>query len=169
MKKLLLLIPVCILLLASVSSAQKTSFEYLAEGSRYYMEGDYKRAIPPYRKALDLEKKERKLEKKFWIVLVDNLGMAYGITGDIDSSFAVFDYGISVEPTYPLFYYNIACGHGELGDEENAIKYLRLAYKYKDNMIKGERLPDPMNDSSFARFRDSEAFKKAVKEMKSGK
>jgi tetratricopeptide (TPR) repeat protein len=146
--------------------AQKTSFEYLADGSKYYMNGDYQNAIPPYQKALDLEKKERKLEKKFWIVLVDNLGMAYGITGDIKSSLAVFEYGIANEPTYPLFYYNMACGHGELGDEENAIKYLRLAYKNKDNMLKGEHIPDPMNDSSFARFRDSETFKKAVKEMK---
>ena len=169
MKIKTLLLPACIVLLALSASAQKTSLQYLAEGSKYYMEGDYKGAIPPYQKALDLEKQERKLERKFWIVLVDNLGMAYGITGDIKSSFAVFEYGIANEPTYPLFYYNMACGHGELNDEENAIKYLRLAYKHKDNMLKGERLPDPMNDSSFARFRDSETFKKAVKEMKSGK
>src|SRR6185503_19975294 len=169
MKIKTLLLPACIVLLALSASAQKTSLQYLAEGSKYYMEGDYKGAIPPYQKALDLEKQERKLERKFWIVLVDNLGMAYGITGDIKSSFAVFEYGIANEPTYPLFYYNMASGHGELNDEENAIKYLRLAYKHKDNMLKGERLPDPMNDSSFARFRDSETFKKAVKEMKSGK
>jgi tetratricopeptide (TPR) repeat protein len=168
MKIKVLLLPTCVALLAFSAFAQKTSFEYLAEGSKYYMNGDYQRSIPPYQKALDLEKKERKLEKKFWIVLVDNLGMAYGITGDIKSSFDVFEYGIATEPTYPLFYYNMACGHGELGDEENAIKYLRLAFKYKDNMLKSEHLPDPMNDSSFARFRESESFKKAVKEMKSG-
>ena len=168
MKNLVLLFAFC-LILSGTAVAQKTSLDYVAEGSRSYLERDYKAAIPPYQKALDLEKQERKLEKKFWIVLVDNLGMAYGITGDIKSSFAVFEYGIANESAYPLFYYNMACGHGELGDEENAIKYLRLAYKYKDNMLKGERLPDPMNDSSFARFRDSEMFKKAVKEMKSGR
>jgi tetratricopeptide (TPR) repeat protein len=153
---------------ASPVLAQKTSLQYVAEGSRYYLDGDYKKAIPPYQKALDLEKQERKLEKKFWIALVDNLGMAYGITGDIKASQAVFEYGIKEEPTYPLFYYNMACGYGELGDEDNAIKNLRPAFKYKDNMIEGERFPDPMTDSSFAKFRDSEKFKKAVKEMKSG-
>jgi tetratricopeptide (TPR) repeat protein len=143
--------------------------DYLIEGSQFYMNGEHKKAIKPYQKALDLEKQERKLERKFWIVLVDNLGMAYGITGDVKSSFAVFDYGISVEPTYPLFYYNMACGHGELGDEDNAIKWLRLAFKYKANMMAGERFPNPETDSSFAQFRDSEKFKKAIAEMTSGK
>jgi len=142
---------------------------HLAEGSKYYLDGDYKKAIPPYQKALDLEKQERKLERKFWIVLVDNLGMAYGITGDIKSSQAVFEYGISKEPTYPLFHYNIACGYGELGDEENAIKHLRNAFKNKANMIAGEPFPDPMTDSSFQKFRDSEKFRNAVTEMKSQK
>lgn len=168
MKNLFLLLA-CFLLSASFVCAQKTSMEYLQEGSVYYLNRDYKGAITPYQKALDLEKKERKLERKFWIVLVDNLGMAYGITGDIKSSFAVFDYGISVEPTYPLFYYNMACGYGELGDEDNAIKWLRPAFKHKANMLPGTRFPNPETDSSFAQFRDSEKFKKAIAEMKSGK
>ena len=143
--------------------------DYLREGSVFYAGGEYAKAIKPYQKALDLEKQERKLERKFWILLVDNLGMAYGITGDIKSSFAVFEYGISVEPTYPLFYYNIACGYGELGDEDNAIKWLRSAFKYRANMLQGERFPNPETDSSFAKFLDSEKFKKAIAEMRSGK
>ena len=168
MKNLLLIIA-CTILLATASYAQKTSLDYLEQGSVYYMNHDYKHAIPPYQKALDLEKADRKLEKKWWIVLVDNLSMAYGITGNIKESMAVIDYGISVEPTYPLFYYNKACGYGELGDEDNAIKWLRPAFKYKDNMMTGEHLPNPETDSSFARFQDSEKFKKALNEMKSGK
>lgn len=150
------------------SAQTKTSREYMEEGSRYYIQRDYKGAIVPYQKALDLEKKERKLDRTLWIVLVDNLGMAYGITGDIKSSQAVFEYGIKEEPTYPLFYYNMACGYGELGDEENAIKWLRPAFKHKSNMLQGAPLPDPMTDSSFAKFHDSENFKKAVAEMKRG-
>ena len=118
MKKFPLMLS-CALLLLAASGAfaqSKTSLQYLAEGSKFYLERDYKRAIPPYQKALDLEKRERKLERKFWIVLVDNLAMAYGISGDIKNSQAVLEYGISKEPTYPLFYYNMACGYGELGD-----------------------------------------------------
>ena len=165
MKRILALVP-CIVLLTTFAAAQKTSMEYLQEGSVHYAQGDYKKAIGPYQKALDLEKKERKLEKKFWIVLVDNLGMAYGITGDIKTSFAVFEYGISVDPKYPLFYYNMACGYGELGDEDNAIKWLRLAFKFRANMMPGERFPNPETDSSFAKFRESEKFRNAIKEMR---
>jgi|SRR5436190_11356941 len=156
----------CALLFAMPALAQKTSMDYLGEGSRYYIAGEYKKAIPPYQKALDLEKKERKLEKKFFFVLVDNLAIAYGITGDIKSSMATCEYGIKEEPAYPIFYYNMACGYGELGDEDNAIKYLRLAFKYKANMIEGEHFPNPETDSSFAKFRDSANFKKAIADMK---
>lgn len=156
--------------LARAGSPQgKTSMDYAAEGSRYYVNGDYKKAIPPYQKAVDPEKRERGLERKFWIVVVDNLTIAYGITGDVKKSMATAEYGISVDPTYPLFYYNIACGYGEQGDEVNAIKYLRPAFKYKNNMLEGETFPNPMTDSSFAKFRESETFRKTVAEMKSGR
>lgn len=165
MKNLLLLLGIAFVF-TSPAFAQKTSLEYAAEGSRYYIDGEYKKAIPPYQKALDLEKQERKLEKKFWFVLVDNLAIAYGITGDIKKSMAVLEYGIKLEPTYPMFYYNMACGYGELGDEDNAIKNLRLAFKYKANMIEGERFPNPETDSSFKKFREGEKFKKAIAEMK---
>lgn len=170
MKKLFILL--CLLSMAacaSLASAQgKTSIEYLEEGSRYYMDRDYAHAIPPYQKALDLEKHSRKLERKFWFVLVDNLSMAYGISGDIDNSMKVIEYGISQEPTYPLFYYNMACGYGERDDEDNATKNLRLAFKYKANMLSGEKLPNPETDSSFARLMKRETFRKAVMEMKNG-
>lgn len=60
----------------------------------------------------------------------------------------------------------MACGYGELGDEDSAVKYLRLAFKYKANMINREHFPDPMTDSSFAKLRKSEKFVKAVADMK---
>ena len=163
--KNLLLLAACFFVFASSAAAQKTSLQYASEASNYYLEGNYKKAIPLYQKAVDLEKKERKLPKALWIVVVDNLAMAYGITGDIKSSMSVLEYGISKEPTYPLFYYNMACGYGELGDEDKAILWLRLAFKHKANMIPGERFPNPETDSSFAKFRDSEKFQKAVAEM----
>lgn len=170
MKKLPILL--CLVILAAGASVaysqDKTSMDYLEEGSRHYFAGEFKKAIPPYKRALDLEKSERKLKKELWFVLVDNLAIAYGITGDVDSSKAVLEYGIKLEPTYPIFYYNMACGYGEGDDEENAIKYLRLAFKYKDNVIEGEKFPDPATDSSFARLMKRETFRGAVSEMKDG-
>lgn len=167
MKTLLLVLVSAFVFASPAAAQQRTSMDYMKEASVWYVMGEYKKAIKPYQKALDLEKQERKLERQYWIVLVDNLGMAYGITGDIKRSMAVFEYGIKEEPTYPLFYYNMACGYGELGDEDNAIKYLRLAFKHKANMLEGERFPNPETDSSFTKFWKSEKFVKAVGEMKS--
>ena len=164
----LLLIFSCALVFTSATFAQKTSLDYAAEGSRYYQDGDYKSAIKPYQKAVDLEKNDRKLAKDLWRAVVDNLGMAYGITGDIKNSQATLEYGIKEDPTYPMFHYNMACGYGELGKEDDAIGELRLAFKYRENMIPGETLPDPLTDSSFEKFRKSEKFKKAIAEMKKG-
>lgn len=159
----------CIILAAGSSvvfSQNKTSMDYLGEASRYYLDGEYKKSIPFYEKALELEKKDRKLKKELWLVMVDNLSIAYGITGSIEKSMAVLEYGIKQEPEYPMFYYNMACGYGETDDEDNAIKNLQLAFKYKKNMIEGETLPDPATDSSFKRLMKSEKFRKAVGEMK---
>ena len=148
---------------------ENSSMDLFQEGTKAYFAKDFKKATEIYRKALDLEKKDPKLEKKWWFVLIDNLSMAYGISGDIKNSREVIEYGISKEPTYPLFYYNNACGYGEENNEAKAIENLRLAYKYKGNMLEGETIPEPTTDSSFKNLMKSDSFKKAVENMKSGK
>lgn len=152
----------------SAPSGQKASqvMELMQEGSAHYLRRDYKKAIAPYQKALDLEKQKRTLEQNLWRVLVDNLGMSYGISGDLKAAMEIFGYGISEDPEYPMFYYNMACTYGEMDNMEKAIEYLRLAFARKDNMIQGEKFPDPATDSSFARFADNEKFIAALKEMK---
>jgi hypothetical protein len=104
---------------ASGPPRTQPSTYYWGEGSQYFREGQYAKAIPPYQKTLDLEKKERKLDEKLWRVLIDNLAMAYGITGDLKSAEEVLRYGISKDPTYPLFYYNMACVSAERNDLDN--------------------------------------------------
>ena len=147
-------------------SATSSALELVREGSYYYLKHDFERAIGPYQKALDLEKENRTLNKTVWKVLIDNLGMAYGITGDLDKAKDTFKYGISKEPDYPLFYYNMACTYGEMKDMDNAIKYLKLAFERRENMIPGEKMPNPATDSSFERFRNDEKFKAALKALK---
>ena len=95
----------------SAPCPQKASqvMELMQEGSALYLRGDYKKAIGPYQKALDLEKQKRTLEQNLWRVLVDNLGMSYGISGNLKIAKETFEYGISEDPEYPMFYYNMAC------------------------------------------------------------
>ncbi len=149
----------------STAKIAKEALKFASQGSAAYMERDLRKAIEFYGKALELEKKVPTLDKNIWIVVVDNLGMSYGISGDNKKAKEIFEYGLSKDDSYPLFYYNLACAHAEMNDVDTAIKNLRLAYKFRDNMIPGEHLPNPATDSSFTRFLSNEKFVKALKEM----
>jgi tetratricopeptide (TPR) repeat protein len=143
---------------SGVSSSGPTSLDYFKEGSVHYEKGDFKGAIEPYQKALDLEKLNPTLGQTLWRVLLDNLAIAYGITGDLKNSRDVIMYGISEDPTYPLFYYNMACVYAESKDLDNTMASLKKAFQYKQNMIPGETMPNPRTDDSFQSFMHTKQF-----------
>jgi tetratricopeptide (TPR) repeat protein len=147
------------------ANAASESMKLLEEGSRSYVKHDYRAAIGPYAKALELEKKQVTLDKTLWHVLIDNLGMAYGISGDLKRAKETFEYGLSQDKTYPMFYYNLACTYAEMSDVDRAIANLRLAFQYKANVLPGEQVPDPRLDDSFQRFAESGRFNHALREM----
>ena len=138
---------------------------YFGQGSKFFLQQNYPEAAAEYEKALALEKQKRTLSQNYFRVLVDNLGMAYGISGKLPQAKATLEYGISQDPEYPMFYYNMACTYGEMGKMNDSIAQLRLFYKYKANMIPGETLPDPMQDDSFRYFVDNKSFIDAIREM----
>ncbi|MCX6236123.1 MAG: hypothetical protein NTY07_00970 [Bacteroidia bacterium] len=127
------------------------------------MNGDYKGSIPLYKSVLEQEKL---LTKIYWYVLIDNLGMAYGITGDLKSAEQLFKYGLSKDAAYPMFYFSLACASAEKNDMKSCINYLKTANKYKMNMLPGEEFPDPAKDDSFQRFMNNDEFLSALKELK---
>ena len=137
----------------------------MGRASDVYMSGRLEKAIPLYRSVYDREITHRTLTPAFWRVLVDNLGMAYGITGNLDSAEAIFRYGIRSDSTYPLFYYNLACTFAERNDMEHAIEQLTQAYAFKKNMMPGEAFPDPATDDSFKRFLGNKQFKEFLKKV----
>jgi Tfp pilus assembly protein PilF len=118
-----------------------------------------------YQAALDREKQKRTISENMWRVLVDNLAMAYGVPGDLKRAKETIEYGLSKDPNYPMFHYLMACTYAEMDDVDNTIKYLRQAFQYKDNMIKGETFPDARTDDSFQRFMKNDKFVGALKEM----
>jgi tetratricopeptide (TPR) repeat protein len=149
----------------STQKPNPETLQLMQKGSAAFLEGDFKRAIPPYQKALDLEKKEHTLDQTLWRVLVDNLGMAYGISGDLKKAKETFEYGLEKDPKYPMFHYNMACTYAEMNDPDKAIVYLKQAFDYKQNMIKGEKMPDPWTDSSFQRFMNNDKFVNALRQI----
>lgn len=151
---------------ASSPATTNQAIELLGQASQLYLQHKYAAAAERYQKALDLEKEKRTLSKTMFRVLIDNLGMSYGISGDLPKAKETFAYGITQDPEYPLFYYNMACTYGEMGKMDESLEQLRLAYKYKSNIIAGETFPDPMKDDSFRRFVKDTQFVRAVDEMR---
>jgi tetratricopeptide (TPR) repeat protein len=175
-KTLAILISIVLLCVVTVSSQPqatskekiaKETIQFVSQGSAAYLKQDYQKSIQFYSKALELEKKEPTLERNIWRVLVDNLGMSYGISGNNKKAKEIFEYGLSKDEQYPMFYYNLACAYAELNDLDNAITNLERAFEYKENMIRGERIPNPATDDSFSRFLKNEKFRRVLDELSS--
>jgi tetratricopeptide (TPR) repeat protein len=98
-------------------------------------------------------------------VLIDNLGMAYGITGDLEKARETFEYGVGKDPKYPLFYYNLACTYAEMGDATDAGSYLKKAFDYKSNVLPGESIPDPRKDDSFKKLMKNKEFRELAETL----
>ena len=139
-----------------------TEFGY---GSIFYLRRDWTRASAHYERSLQLEKQKRALNPKQWNVLVDNLGMAYGMSGNMSKAKATFEYGTQENPTYPMFRYNLACTDSELGDLDAALEQLKLAFQYKSYSNPSEGIPDPAKDDSFKRYLSDPRFAKLTKEL----
>jgi tetratricopeptide (TPR) repeat protein len=139
-----------------------TEFGY---GSIYYLHQDWTKAALHYERSLQLERQKRALSQTQWNVLVDNLGMAYGMSGEIPKAKATFEYGTQENPTYPMFRYNLACADSETGDLDGALDQLKLAFQYKSNSNPNESVPDPAKDDSFKRYLSDPRFTTLTKEL----
>jgi hypothetical protein len=101
-------------------------------------------------------------------VLVDHLGTAYGITGDLANAKYTLAYGVSKDPDYPLFYYNLPCLAGEKGDARDAEKFLKLAFDRRNTVIQGETFSDPRTDDSFQKLTLQDHFRQFANSLYGG-
>ena len=146
--------------------APPNSRELLDIGNALYRQRNYAQAIPPYQKAFELEKVEPQLDRNLWRVLIDNLGMAYGMTGHLKEARSTFEQGIQADPTYPMFHYNLAGTFARMNDLDHAMQSLATAFRYRKNQNPGEKgMPDPRQDSSFQRFMKNETFRNLVNDL----
>ena len=90
--------------IAAAPPSDDDALHYFREGSKYYLQQDYPTAAASYQKALDLEKQKRTLSNDYFRVLVDNLGMSYGISGKLQQAKMTFEYGLTQDPKYPIFF-----------------------------------------------------------------
>ena len=142
------------------------SRDLLDIGNALYRQNNYAQAIPPYQKAFELEKAEPQLDRTLWRVLIDNLGLAYTMTGQLTKARSTFEQGIQADPTYPMFHYNLACTFAEMNDLDHSMQSLKTAFRYRKNRSPGEAgMPNPRQDSSFQRFMKNETFRDLVNDL----
>jgi hypothetical protein len=91
-------------------------------------------------------------------VLTDQAGMAYGISGNLAKSRAIFNDAVAKDPDYPLYYYNLACADAADNKLADARKHLQQAWDRKANMLPGEPFPDPSKDDSFTPHKNDKDF-----------
>ena len=143
-----------------------TAFDLFQFGNLSFFRKDFQGAIPYYLKALELDKHRKNLGRERWIVLVDQLGMSYGFSGDLINARETYEWAITQEPEYPMFFFNLACTYAEMDQMGEAIRNLRLAYKYKGNKLPGENLPDPKSDPSLKKYLNNKTFIAEIQKIK---
>ena len=135
-------------------------------GSTLYVKNKYAQAILPYQKAFDLEKANPELDRTLWRALINNLGMAYSMTGRLKEARATFEQGIQADPTYPMFHYNLACTFAEMSDLDRTMQSLASAFRHRKNLHPGEKaIPDPHQDTAFQRFMKNETFRNFINDL----
>jgi tetratricopeptide (TPR) repeat protein len=134
-----------------------TSTDYSTLGALLYkFMKSYASAAVYYQRALDTLPSDAPLQIRR--VLVDQLSMSYGISGQLKHSRAVNEAAIQTDPDYPLYYYNLACADAEQGKAADAKLHLQQAFDRKANTLPGEHLPDPTKDDSILKLKKDKSF-----------
>jgi len=128
------------------------SLDHFRAGSAPYLQGQFSQAIPHYEHAIALERAHSTLDKAVWRLLVYNLGVAYGMTGNPARAKTTLDYGLSQDPANSLFHYHLARTYAGMDDREKAMQSLHAAFRNDRHQEAGDHIPDPRQDVSFRRF-----------------
>ncbi len=144
---------------------EPTSQDYTILGGYFYdTTRDYRAAAAFYRRALDTlptSPDTRNTRRS----LTDQLSMSYAIYGDVKDSYDVNEQAITLDPTYPYYYYNLACVDAELHNPLDARRHLEAAFARRTNVLPGEQLPDPAHDTSLQKIAYDKQFWKFVESL----
>ena len=148
------------------TSAPSSSFDFYHRGRLLYLQKDYRGAAAALAAALELERKQRRLDLATWRSLVGDLADAYALTGDLARAKEVLDYAVESEPSNPFFHLALARYYGKVGDLDNAIAQLEKAAPFPKEVGLLQPRYDPERDPAFEKFRKDERFRKALKALR---
>lgn len=161
--------------LHSVFSSLKLDADYVPQFSDVfvyaqllYNEQQFASAAPLFELALDrlknIPEKDNRTARR---ILIDQAGMAYGISGNLAKARTIFTKAVADDPDYPMYYYNLACADAEGKNLAGAQKHLQEAFDRKANVNPGEQMPDPTQDASFTPYRDNKQFWSFIESLRS--
>jgi len=148
------------------TSAPGSSFDYYHKGRALYLAGEYRKAVSLLGVALSLEHKQRQLDATSWRNLVSNLIDSLGEVGDMARAKQVLDYAAEQDPASAPFQLALARYYAKRDDLDNALAHLEKAYRNAGADGSATPLSDPKDDPAFARFKNDERFRKALKALK---
>ena len=134
-------------------------------GESLFRQQKFADAVAPFERALELEAGGQKLTSDQHRILLDQLVISYGESGNLKKAHALLDDAIRDDPDYPLNYYNLACAYAGEGDKAKMLANLSTAFQHKDHVLKGEQMPDPRTDDSFQKYVHDPDFTKLMKQI----
>lgn len=148
------------------AAAPSTSFDLYHAGKARLLAKDYAGAARALGAALDLEKGDRRLGAEQWRDLIVRASHALAFADGLAAGRGVLEYGLANDPENPTFHLWLARAHAAAGDLDRTIASLEGAFRHRKNLPRRSLLLDPLYDPTFARFKDDEKFRKAVRAMK---
>lgn len=134
-------------------------------GQSLFEQKKFAESIGPYERARELGVGGKKLSSDQHRILVDQLVIAYGISGNLKKVHGLLEDAIRHDPDYPLNYYNLACAFAEEGDKAKMLSNLSTAFQHRDHVLKGEQMPDPRTDDSFQKYVHDDDFVRLMKQV----
>ena len=147
------------------TSAPSTGFDYYHKGRLLYLLKDYGRATGVLATALEMERRERRLDLASWRDMISLLIDSYGGAGDIALVKETLDYAAASDPANPRFQMALARYNAGLGDLDKIIEHLEKAFRLNATSGHAVTLSDPLRDRAFERFWKDERFRKTVKTL----
>lgn len=137
-------------------------------GAFYYQSGDYARSIFFYRRAESIpgERVSIPMKTDQRRLLLERLGMSYFLSGDTGTAKTVFTRAIAEDGAYPMFHYDLARIYAGEDDLDACLETLSRAVELKTNMDRGQKFPDPAQDTVFEKYCDDAQFKEILKKLK---
>ena len=141
----------------------KTYFNALEK----FNKGLYHEAIDIYLEFIqtELNKEKTTLPKYYLLNAIENAGISYKKAGELKNALEMFELGLSINPKYPMFYYNLARVYADLDDFKRTLKYLKSCLNYIGNLNAGKMIPDPKTESDFQNFFKNKQFIDLVNEF----